>query len=54
MALGCVLRREAYKNCIGAMNSLHPLPEPDTFVGYYVACDSVSGAAKITVKKTVQ
>ena len=42
---------EAYKNCIGAMNSLHPLPAKDEFVGYYVGGDSVAGAAKIVVTK---
>lgn len=42
---------EAYPNCIGAMNSLHALPNADEFVGYYVGGDSVSGASKIQVKK---
>lgn len=41
---------EFYRNCIGAMNSLHPLPSTDEFVGYYVGGDSVAGAAKIVVK----
>ena len=41
---------EYYKNCIGAMNSLQPLGN-DTFVGFYVGGDSVSGAATITVTR---
>ena len=42
---------EYYRNCIGAMNSLHQLqPGVDEFVGFYVGGDSVAGAAKITVQ----
>jgi len=42
---------EPYKNCIGAMNSLHALPMKNSFLGYYVAGDAVSGAAVIEVTK---
>lgn len=46
---------EPYKDCIGAMNSLHRLPgKENRFVGYYVAGDAVSGAAVITVEKSRQ
>lgn len=45
---------EPYKNCIGAMNSLHPIPgKSNQFLGYYVAGDAVSGAALISVEKKV-
>jgi len=40
---------EYYKNCVGAMNSLHPLAGGSEFLGFYVGGDSVSGVAKITV-----
>merc|ERR1711879_551194 len=41
-----------YKNCVGAMNSLHRLPgQPQRFMGYYTAGDAVAGAAVITVEK---
>lgn len=44
---------EPYKDCIGAMNSLHRLPaKGNKFVGYYVAGDAVSAAALITVDKS--
>jgi len=44
---------EPYKDCIGAMNSLHRIPDKvNSFLGYYVAGDAVSGAALITVDKT--
>eukprot|EP00747_Dinoflagellata_sp_TGD_P179687 gnl/TRDRNA2_/TRDRNA2_30891_c0_seq1.p1 gnl/TRDRNA2_/TRDRNA2_30891_c0~~gnl/TRDRNA2_/TRDRNA2_30891_c0_seq1.p1 ORF type:complete len:408 (-),score=51.79 gnl/TRDRNA2_/TRDRNA2_30891_c0_seq1:82-1305(-) len=42
---------EPYKNCIGAMNSLHALPKKNSFLGYYAAGDAVSGAAVIEVSE---
>ena len=51
-------RWEAYNNCIGVINSLHPLPATDEFfeffflfVGYCVGGDFVAGAARIAVTK---